>query len=183
MKAIFSSVLSQRKQSDLIGASILHLPRLPRLRNYTDDEKLRWELELMDIGVTKHPLHLFKPWKYVKGYVPAKLLSEYKGQRVRVIGWHVTAKPASTKKGERMMFVSFEDTECLFETTFFPRAYDRFGHLFTSRGPYLVEGIVEEDHGVFTINVEKLSRKEFNAETQRAQSLSIFFSAFSAPLR
>jgi DNA polymerase III subunit alpha len=156
MKAIFSSAVSQRKQSDLIGASILHLPRLPQLRDYTDDEKLRWELELMDIGVTKHPLHLFKPWKNVKGYVPAKLLSEYKGQRVRVIGWHVTAKPASTKKGERMMFVSFEDTECLFETTFFPRAYDRFGHLFTNRGPYLIEGTVEEDHGVFTINVEKL---------------------------
>ncbi|MCI0606258.1 DNA polymerase III subunit alpha [bacterium] len=156
MKAIFSSAVSQRKQSDLIGASILHLPRLPRLRDYTDDEKLRWEMELMDIGVTKHPLHLYKPWKHVKGYVPAKLLSEYKGQRVRVIGWHVTAKPASTKKGERMMFVSFEDTECLFEATFFPRAYDRFGHLFTSRGPYLIEGTVEEDHSVFTINVNSL---------------------------
>jgi DNA-directed DNA polymerase III PolC len=165
MKAIFSSVVCQRNRSDLIGASILQLPRLPRLRDYTDEEKLRWELELMDIGVTRHPLHLFKPWKSVKGYVPAKLLPEYKGQRVKVIGWHVTAKPASTKKGERMMFVSFEDTECLFETTFFPRAYQRFGHLFTSRGPYLVEGTVEEDHGVFTINVDEL--KKINTEAQR----------------
>ena len=158
MKAVFSSVVAQRNKCDLIGASILHTPAIPKLRDYTEDEKLRWELELMDIGVTKHPLHLFKPWKSVRGYVPAKLLSEYKGQRVKVIGWHVTAKPASTKKGERMMFVSFEDTECLFETTFFPRAYQRFGHLFTNRGPYLVEGSVEEDHGVFTINVEGLKK-------------------------
>jgi DNA-directed DNA polymerase III PolC len=158
MKAVFSSVVSQRRHSDLIGAAILHLPQIPRLRNYTDDEKLRWELELMDIAVTKHPLHLFKPWKKVRGYVPAKLLPEYEGQKVKVIGWHVTSKPASTKKGERMMFVSFEDTECLFETTFFPRAYDRFGHLFTSRGPYLIEGTVEEDHSVFTVNVEALKR-------------------------
>jgi DNA polymerase III alpha subunit len=142
----------------LIGAAILHLPRIPKLRSYTEDEKLRWEMELMDIAVTKHPLHLFKPWKKVKGYVPAKLLPEYKGEKVKLIGWHVTSKPASTKKGERMMFVSFEDTECLFETTFFPRAYDRFGHLFTSKGPYLIEGVVEEDHGVFTINVEGLKK-------------------------
>ena len=156
MKALFSSVVAQRNHSDLIGASILQIPRIPKLREYTEEEKLRWELELMDIGVTKHPLHLFKPWKRVHGYVPAKLLSEYKGQRVRVIGWHVTSKPASTKKGDRMMFVSFEDTECLFETTFFPRAYQRFAHLFTSRGPYVVEGTVEEDHTVYTINVEGL---------------------------
>jgi DNA-directed DNA polymerase III PolC len=163
MKAIFSSVVAQRNKSDLLGASILQIPRIPKLRDYTEDEKLHWEMELMDIGVTKHPLHLFKPWKHVHGYIPAKLLPEYKGQRVRVIGWHVTAKPASTKKGERMMFVSFEDTECLFETTFFPRAYQRYGHLFTNRGPYIIEGTVEEDHGVFTINAEKL----VNAMTQR----------------
>ena len=161
LKAVYSSVVAQRNKSGLIGAEILHIPRIPKLRNYTDDEKLRWELELMDIGVTKHPLHLYKPWKSIRGYVPAKLLSEYRGQRVKVIGWHVTAKPASTKKGERMMFVSFEDTECLFETTFFPRAYQRFGHLFTNRGPYLVEGTVEEDHSVFTINVDGL--KNLNA--------------------
>ncbi len=165
MKAVVSSVVAQRNRSDLIGASIIQIPRIPKLRDYTEDEKLRWEMELLDIGITKHPLHLFKPWKHVQGYVPAKLLSEYKGQRVRVIGWHVTAKPASTKKGERMMFVSFEDTECLFETTFFPRAYQRFAHLLTNRGPYLVEGTVEEDHGVFTITIEKLLR--INTETRR----------------
>jgi DNA-directed DNA polymerase III PolC len=164
MKATFSSIVVQRNRSDLIGASIIQIPKIPKLRDYTEEEKLRWEMELMDIGVTKHPLHLFKPWKDVKGYVPARLLSEYKGERVKVIGWHVTAKPASTKKGERMMFVTFEDTECLFEATFFPRAYQRFGHLFTNRGPYLVEGIVEEDHGVFTVNADGL--KHINAKTQ-----------------
>ena len=55
-----------------------------------------------------------------------------------------------------MLFVSFEDTECLYETTLFPRSYQRYGHLLSNRGPYLVEGKVEEDHGVFTVNVEHL---------------------------
>jgi DNA polymerase III alpha subunit len=55
-----------------------------------------------------------------------------------------------------MLFVSFEDTDCIYETTFFPRAYQTYGQLFVDRGPYLVEGRVEEDHGVFTINVESL---------------------------
>ena len=139
-----------------MGASILRVPHVPQLRDYGENEKLRWEMQCMDVAVTKHPLYFFKPWKKVKGYIPAKLLPDYKDQSVRVIGWHVTSKPASTHKNERMMFVSFEDTDCLFETTFFPRAYQRYAHLFTDRGPYLVEGKVEEDHGVFTINVDGL---------------------------
>ena len=70
-----------------------------------------------------------------------------------------------------MMFVSFEDTDTLFETTFFPRAYQRFGHLFTSRGPYLITDKVDEDHGVFSINVEGLrkiiSRQGITTEARR----------------
>jgi DNA-directed DNA polymerase III PolC len=156
LKSIFPSVVQQRNHSDLLGAAVLRIPNLPALRNYTEQEKLYWEMQLLDLCVTRHPLFLYKPWKKVKSCVPAKLLPEYKDEYVQVIGWHVTMKPASTKKNERMMFVSFEDTECLFETTFFPRAYQRYGHLFLNRGPYLVGGTVEEDHGVFTINVEKL---------------------------
>jgi DNA polymerase III alpha subunit len=54
------------------------------------------------------------------------------------------------------MFVSFEDTGTLYETTFFPNAYQRYAHLLTNRGPYVVEGKVDEDHGVFTITVDSL---------------------------
>lgn len=158
LKALFSSVVQQRDQCGLIGSSMIRAPHVPKLRNYTEEEKLRWEMELMDVGVTKHPLHLYKPWKQIRDAVRAKFLPDYSNQSVQVIGWYVTAKSASTKKDEAMMFVSFEDTDCLFETTFFPRAYQRFGNLFTDRGPYLISGKVEEDHGVYTINVDGLRR-------------------------
>lgn len=158
LKALFPSVVQQRDQCGLIGSSMIRAPQVPKLRNYTEEEKLRWEMELMDVGVTKHPLHLYKPWKQIRNTVRAKFLPDYSNQSVQVIGWYVTAKSASTKKDEAMMFVSFEDTDCLFETTFFPRAYQRFGNLFTDRGPYLISGKVEEDHGVYTINVDGLRR-------------------------
>ncbi len=160
LKAVYPSTLSQKNNCGLLGAAAIRVPVVPPLKEYNEAQKLRFEMELMDIAVTNHPLHLYKPWKYVRNYVPARLLSEYEGQKVRTIGWHVTSKPASTKKDERMMFVSFEDTEALFETTFFPRAYQRYAHLFTDRGPYLIEGTVEEDHDVFTINVDGLYRIE-----------------------
>ncbi|HEY7161211.1 MAG TPA: DNA polymerase III subunit alpha, partial [Acidobacteriota bacterium] len=121
------------------------------------DEKLFWELKLMNIAVQKHPLHLYKLWNKVNDFIPAKQIPDHAGEIVKLIGWQVTTKPVMTSKNQPMLFVSFEDTECIYETTFFPKAYQSYGHLFVDRGPYLVEGKVEEDHGVFTINVEKIA--------------------------
>lgn len=156
LKATFSSILEQRNRSSLIGAEMIRTPKTPRLRDYTEDQRLRWEVELLDIGITKHPLHLFKPWKQLRNFIPARHLKDYKDEYVQLIGWLVTTKPSSTRKNERMLFATFEDTETMYETTLFPRTYQKCAHLLFNRGPYLVQGTVDEDHGVFTVNVEKL---------------------------
>jgi error-prone DNA polymerase len=69
-------------------------------------------------------------------------------------GWWVTAKAVSTKHGQPMEFVTFEDTTATFETTFFPRAYDRYCRKLTRHRPYLLRGKVEEEFGVATLNVQ-----------------------------
>ncbi len=143
---------THQKSYDLFRSTI----QMPSLKDYTPDEKLFWELKLMDIAVQKHPLHLYKPWNEVNDFISAKQIRDHAGEIVKLIGWQVTTKPVMTSKNQPMLFVSFEDTECIYETTFFPKAYQSYGHLFVDRGPYLVEGKVEEDHGVFTINVEKI---------------------------
>jgi len=137
---------------DLFRSSI----QIPVLKDYNEDEKLYWEMKLMDIAVRKHPLHLYKPWNKVTDFISAKEIPDHAAEIVKLIGWQVTTKPVMTGKNKPMLFVSFEDTDCIYETTFFPRAYQTYGHLFVDRGPYLVEGKVEEDHGVFTIKVESL---------------------------
>jgi DNA-directed DNA polymerase III PolC len=154
LKAIYSSIVQQRNKSSLTGAAIIRTPKVPRFRDYSEDQKLRWEMQLLDLAVTKHPLHLFKPWKKVRNFVPAKHLKDYKDEFVQLIGWLVTTKPSSTSKNERMLFATFEDTETIFETTLFPRAYNKCAHLLVNRGPYLVQGNVDEDHGVFSVIVE-----------------------------
>jgi hypothetical protein len=40
--------------------------------------------------------------------------------------------------------------------TLFPAAYQKFGHLIRSAGPYLVEGRVEEQFGAVTLRAERL---------------------------
>jgi DNA polymerase III alpha subunit len=165
LKALFPAAVARRGRSGLIGPEILRVPEVPRLRDYTLEQKLYWEMQLLDVAVSAHPLHLFKPWKKARGCVPAQHLRDYTGEYVQAIGWLVTTKPASTRKGERMLFASFEDTGCLYETTLFPRAYQRFAALLVNRGPYVVCGTVDEDHGVFTITVEHL--RNLNAQGSR----------------
>ena len=156
LKALYPAANSRRGRSGLIGADILRVPTVPRLRDYTLEQKLLWEMQMLDIAVSAHPLYLYKPWKKAKGCVPAQHLRDYRDEYVQVIGWLVTTKPTSTGKGERMLFVSFEDTGCLYETTLFPRAYQRYASLLMNRGPYIIGGTVDEDHGVFTITIEHL---------------------------
>jgi DNA polymerase III alpha subunit len=52
-----------------------------------------------------------------------------------------------------MKFVSFEDTTGLYETVFFPKAYNRFCHMLNETRPYILKGKVEEDFGSISLTV------------------------------
>jgi len=72
------------------------------------------------------------------------------------VGWQVTRKPIRTRKGEPMLFLSFEDTTALYETVLFPKAYRKLAPLTLTRGPYLVEGTVRVEHDDFVVDVQNL---------------------------
>jgi len=52
-----------------------------------------------------------------------------------------------------MKFVSFEDTTGLYETVFFPKAYNQFCHMLNEMRPYVLKGRVEEDFGSISLTV------------------------------
>jgi len=56
-----------------------------------------------------------------------------------------------------MEFVSFEDTTAIYETTFFPRAYERFCALLSTARPFVLRGKVDEDFGAVSLTVEQVS--------------------------
>ena len=77
-------------------------------------------------------------------------------RRVTSIGWLVTGKVVTTKDDQPMDFVSFEDTTAIYETTFFPRAYERCAEeLGRGRGPFLLLGTVDMSMGAPNLSVER----------------------------
>ena len=64
----------------------------------------------------------------------------------------------------------------IYETTFFPRAYDRFCRILTNTRPFLLSGKVEEDYSALTLTVEEarpLESRRRGASPRPAQRVMI----------
>ena len=139
------------------GSAVSLVPAIP---DYSPSEKLQQEMEVLHLTATVHPMAALRPWLQEQGVVPAVELPGWAGKRIKVAGKFIAAKSASVKKpgspshGAAMKFLSLEDETDLFEVTLFPEVYARYGARLLSRGPYLVTGLVEDDHGSITVTAE-----------------------------
>jgi error-prone DNA polymerase len=132
----------------------------PRVEDYDRSTKLSHERETLGFILSVHPLRIYgrKIASSGRKIVPANKLSRYMGQRVTLAAWSITGKEVVTKKGDPMEFVSFEDETAIFETTFFPKAYQRFCQILDMNRAYLLTGRVQEQYGTVSLNVEYIQR-------------------------
>ncbi|MBW2092093.1 MAG: DNA polymerase III subunit alpha, partial [Deltaproteobacteria bacterium] len=121
-------------------------------------ERLRRQFAVLGFLVDRHPIVLFADALPRKGLVKAADLKRHAGRRVRLAGWLITGKVVSTKQGDPMRFLTFEDETGLVETTFFPEAHRRFCHMLDWQRPYILSGKAEEDYGAMTLTVDQVSR-------------------------
>lgn len=113
--------------------------------------------ELRRLGTTLevHPLALWPEALAAKRCL-AKDLGDHVGERVRILGWPVTAKEVMAKGEQPMEFVSFEDETALVEVVLFPEAYRRFGGLLFEERPFFISGKVALDRGGLTLELLRL---------------------------
>ncbi len=104
--------------------------------------------------VSCHPLVPYRRQLARSGRIEAADLDNWVGRYVTLVGWWVTGKVVQTHKGQPMEFITFEDTTAIFDTTFFPNAYNRFCRKLSRQRPYVLKGRVDEEFGVATLNVE-----------------------------
>ena len=151
----------KQRQSQTITMSLFdtteeELPQPPMTSNYDEPTLIRHEVETLGFLISRHPLTLYRDRLNRITYIRAPDLKRYAGKRVTTIGWLVTRKATRTKSDEMMEFISFEDTTAIYETVFFPKAYQRFCYMMTHAKPYVLQGKVEEEFGAVTLTVEKV---------------------------
>jgi DNA polymerase-3 subunit alpha/error-prone DNA polymerase len=116
--------------------------------------RLRREFKVLGFLCDRHPMTLFADDVRRSRSVKAVHLPRCLNRRVAFAGWLITGKVVRTKNDDPMEFLTFEDETGIVETTFFPRAYDRFCHLIDHGRPYLLKGKVEQNWGAVTLTVD-----------------------------
>ena len=117
-------------------------------------DRLRRQFAVLGFLPDRHPIVLFAGALNGNGLVKAADLDRHAGRRVRLAGWLITGKTVSTKAGQPMQFLTFEDETGVVETTFFPAAYRRFWKTLDRNRPYVLAGKVEENYGATTLTVD-----------------------------
>jgi DNA polymerase III alpha subunit len=117
--------------------------------DYTREQRLAYEQEILEVCVSGHPLDLVAR----NTEVWSDTLGARRGKRVTLLGWLVTFRHVGTKDYRNMMFVTLEDQRGLYEAVLFPGAYERYGGLVFETRLLRVTGRVERDG---QINCEKL---------------------------
>ena len=123
--------------TDAIGAALAEM----QTPEYTIEQKLKYEREILEVCVSGHPLD-FLPRN---GEAWSDELPGLRGKRVTLCGWVVTYRHVGTKNYRNMMFVTLEDQRGVYEVVLFPDAYDRYGGLVFETRTMHVTGRVEQD--------------------------------------
>jgi len=130
----------------------------PALGDIDHRERLRYEMEILGLAISAHPIALIRPVTGGDDAADSRLLENgvKPGKRITLDGVRDAARRVRTKKNDTMLFLTLEDEHGLFECTLFPKVYRRFREETRGAGPFRVTGRVEEQYGVRTINVESV---------------------------
>src|SRR5271167_4396573 len=142
--------LERRKLCLLMRAALAGMPTAA----YTQEQRLRYEREILEVCVSGHPLD-FLPRN---GEVWSDELDGLRGKRVTLCGWVVTYRHVGTKNYRNMMFVTLEDQRGLYEVVLFPDAYDRYGGLVFETRAMRVTGRVEAGGQINGEKMEELKK-------------------------
>ena len=131
-----NTLFTRTQPEDAVSMALEGMPAA----EYTPEQKLRYEREILEVCVSGHPLD-FLPRN---GEVWSDELAGMPGKRVALCGWVVTYRHVGTKNYRNMMFVTLEDQRGVYEAVLFPEAYERYGGLIFETRTLRVTGRVEQ---------------------------------------
>lgn len=142
--------------------------KLPVIPEWQDKEKLAFEKEALGFLITGHPLDRYKDdIKRLASSEIANLGELSDNSEVRICGIVSGLKEITTKKGDRMGFVTIEDLTGSVEITVFSDVYTVASGLLKSDDPLLVTGKLENGEKGCKILVQ--GHKEGANEWQQRQ--------------
>ena len=157
LKTAYPAMKKSSGKGNLLSTGPGHL-NPPALKDYDLGQKLAYELSVLELTVSEHPMRLMRPLLQRKGFVKSTDLEGLTGEQVRTAGVLAAFRRTPTRNDETMQFFTLEDECGIFEVTLFPRECRRFGRQIEGYGPYAVEGKVEDQYGALSVTARKVAR-------------------------
>lgn len=118
---------------------------IPRIAEWPEGQKLAYEKELLGFYISSHPLSNYT--KLLKNYANANSmnLNEFNDQADASAGGIIqSVKEITTKKGQRMAFVTMEDLNGTYEVIVFSETFQKMQALIQKDALILVKGKVSK---------------------------------------
>ncbi|MBD2578591.1 OB-fold nucleic acid binding domain-containing protein [Oscillatoria sp. FACHB-1406] len=136
-------------------------PTSPPIEDFSLQEKLNREKELLGFFVSEHPLSALKTAKQILAPASIGQLSQQpKRTLISVVAMVTGVKTIMTKKGERMAFVQIEDSTGSTEAIVFPKIYERVQDALFADARLIIWGKVESKDDKVQLLVEDLEAIE-----------------------
>ena len=118
---------------------------IPDMEELSHDEILNGEKESLGFYFSKHPLKPFESLiADLTPYDTQSLREADTSEDVNIAGIVSTLKEITTKRGDRMAYVTLEDTKGAVEAIFFPDLYNKHLFIIQSGKPLMVTGSLEK---------------------------------------
>ncbi|OGY10193.1 MAG: DNA polymerase III subunit alpha [Candidatus Blackburnbacteria bacterium RIFCSPLOWO2_02_FULL_44_9] len=153
---------------------------LPQVDEFTQDEKLALEKQLLGLYLTDHPLS--RSLSLIADRITHKIRAikpdSHIGQTVKIGGVIAECRVVNTKNGgKQMCFARLEDDTGSIEMVVFPTIYDKTRAYWDASQPLIIEGKVEyrEDSLSLIVNtvmtIEEAPPQNFTARFQEAENI------------
>lgn len=124
------------------------LNALPSEDDWTLEQKVAAQEEILGTGVVAHPLELVAAQIGAAGALTTLDAAARLGQRVRVAGMRQVWRRSMDVRGDYIYFMSLEDLDGMLEVVIRSNVYRHSRAALSTVGPYLIEGRVELDSEV-----------------------------------
>jgi error-prone DNA polymerase len=136
-------VTPPEREGDQLTLAVLDSTRAPALRDYTDAEVVRAELEVFGMDATRHLVSFFEPTLDDLGVVRAKDVWRCRrDERVLVAGVKVASQTPAIRSGQRIIFLTLDDATGPVEVTVFESAQARCAATIFHSFTLVVRGLV-----------------------------------------
>jgi len=158
--------LFKKSNSDKSGSS--YQDRLPDISEFSKNELLAMEKEMLGLYISYHPLNDYKEkLKKIVTSTSIELANHSDRSRVVLAGVINNFKRKSTKNGNLMAFITLEDLEGTVEIIAFPKVYEKCKEIIKKDEIVIVEGNLDVAEGKTKIIAEKISFLEKYIENKK----------------